>query len=190
MNPFTNVPTVAQLIGLLLTIMAIFSFVWVLKSFFQTPDRGAQRGKQLFIALGTIACVSIVLGFFIPGHSVESVVWLGNGLFILALTIFWGAVGAHSVKPNVAFSKENTLQIVTSGPYSKIRHPFYLAYSLTWIAAVFSTGHWWLLINFLVLGCFYYRAASLEERGFLTGPLASQYQNYRDKTGMFFPKIF
>lgn len=78
-------------------------------------------------------------------------------------------------------------QLVTTGAYGLVRHPLYLSYILM------SLGLFLLLSNILFLGCFvgllcYYFPAKKEEV-MLLEKFGMQYEEYKSRVGMFFPKI-
>ena len=54
--------------------------------------------------------------------------------------------------------------------YRWIRHPFYTAYNLTWIAGFVASGWWPAAVSAIVMAVLYDRSAREEERGFLLGP--------------------
>jgi protein-S-isoprenylcysteine O-methyltransferase Ste14 len=111
-------------------------------------------------------------------------------LFISQL-VFRAAVKATAQhKLSLAFSSDTPGHLNQSGIYRIIRHPFYLAYALTWLAAAIASLHWLALIALVVMFSFYLSAAMLEERKFLASPLAPAYRAYRQNTGMIFPKLF
>lgn len=112
-------------------------------------------------------------------------------LLIVSQIVFQAALKATThQKLSLAFSEDVPVFLKQEGIYKFIRHPFYLAYTLNWLGAVTATLHWGAFILLLVLGGFYSAAARREEQKFIRSPLKGQYESYRKKAGMFFPKMF
>ena len=82
---------------------------------------------------------------------------------------------------------ERSGEIVTSGPYSIVRHPFYLSYSLTWIGSliIFDSIYLWGSTGILIL--LYFFSARAEEAAVLKSENAEKYRQYKKRVGMFLP---
>src|SRR5262249_20763898 len=62
-------------------------------------------------------------------HSVAALL-----LYAGSMALFWSAVAAtRGRKLAACFQEDVGNAVVRAGPYRSIRHPFYTAYSLTWI---------------------------------------------------------
>jgi protein-S-isoprenylcysteine O-methyltransferase Ste14 len=73
--------------------------------------------------------------------------------------IFWWARKIFKAKnPSFAFSSNNPKNIILIGPYKYVRHPFYLSYTLAWIAGSLATSLW-LLLTFVAMLIIYYLSA-------------------------------
>jgi protein-S-isoprenylcysteine O-methyltransferase Ste14 len=82
--------------------------------------------------------------------------------------------------------KENS-ELITTGLFSKIRHPIYsgillLAFSF----ALYQYSGFKILISFFLLILFYFKTGYEEKQLCLKFP---EYQHYKMNTGRFFPKI-
>jgi protein-S-isoprenylcysteine O-methyltransferase Ste14 len=79
--------------------------------------------------------------------------------------------------------------LITTGPFAVIRHPFYLAYSLAWLAAPVATHG--PVIGLLSIGAIavYVTAARREERQ-LEARFGEAFQNYKLGTGYVVPPFF
>jgi len=82
--------------------------------------------------------------------------------------------------------KENS-ELITTGLFSKIRHPIYsgillLAFSF----ALYQNSGYKILISFFLLILFYFKTGYEEKLLSLKFP---EYKNYKMNTGRFFPKI-
>jgi len=100
-------------------------------------------------------------------------------MYVSAQALFWWGVATIRSQPlPLAFSKVLPQQVVTTGPYRILRHPFYVAYAATWLAGAIA-------INGIVpVGCCIYMvaqyigAARAEHRMLLQGTLATSYADY------------
>jgi protein-S-isoprenylcysteine O-methyltransferase Ste14 len=78
--------------------------------------------------------------------------------------------------------------LITTGPFAVVRHPFYTAYSLAWLAAPVAThGPLILLCAVLMIGI-YVVAARREER-LLEERFGETYRQYQRGTGMIVPSL-
>lgn len=80
-------------------------------------------------------------------------------------------------------------ELVTSGPYQFLRHPFYSAYLLLFLASVFAWFHWSTLILFIWGVVAISITAKQEESTLLSTDLAEQYGKYRKNAGFLLPKF-
>jgi protein-S-isoprenylcysteine O-methyltransferase Ste14 len=80
-------------------------------------------------------------------------------------------------------------QIVTWGPYGRVRHPFYVSFLLLMIGGVIAVPHW------SMLACLAYAIVALsmtaarEERRLLASHLGTEYAAYLKRTGRFIPRL-
>lgn len=78
--------------------------------------------------------------------------------------------------------------LITTGPFALIRHPFYLAYSLAWLAAPVATHGPFITLTGLTAVVVYAIAARREERQ-LDATFGDAYRTYRAKAGLIAPSI-
>lgn len=90
----------------------------------------------------------------------------------------WALHTAKSARLPLAFSKIGPAQIITSGPYRFMRHPMYVAYSITWLAGVIYSLNPFLAAGSLGLIGLYISAARQESRLLADGPLADAFRAY------------
>lgn len=88
-----------------------------------------------------------------------------------------------------AFSKDSPTQLVRKGLYSKIRHPFYMTYLLSYFSLAIGLLDFRITIVSLVMFYVYISAAKFEENKFLNTNLKDHYLAYKKQAGMFFPKL-
>lgn len=77
--------------------------------------------------------------------------------------------------------------LATQGPYSRIRHPRYASEAVLNIVLFLFTGIWFSLLGLIGWAAMYYQARA--EENYLMALAAKEYGEYRQKTGMFFPKL-
>ena len=89
----------------------------------------------------------------------------------------------------LAFDAENPDTLVMEGPYKYLRHPFYTSYLIFWVGWAIAIWSPWTLLPLAVLVSIYVVAAKGEEQKFSNSPLAAQYEAYRKRAGMFWPRL-
>jgi protein-S-isoprenylcysteine O-methyltransferase Ste14 len=87
------------------------------------------------------------------------------------------------------FEPDVPAQMVVAAPYNLVRHPFYLAYSLFWVAGWVGTATWTSAAVAALMIRTYVIAARNEEAKFAASPLAAAYRRYQRETGFFLPKL-
>jgi len=117
----------------------------------------------------------------------------GLDLFAVILAISssalfaWGVATVKRGRLTAAFSTDVPAELIIDGPFRYVRHPFYVSYLLCHLQAVMLSRSGWALLPLLWMAGIYIRAAFLEERKFLNGPLAGRYHQYAATTGRFVP---
>ena len=121
-------------------------------------------------------------------HSVTDNPWLqGIGLAIWALGLalaVWARVylGRNWGMP---MTRKADPELVTSGPYHKIRHPIYTGIILAMIGTTIAVSLYWLVAVF-VLGAYFIYSAVVEERS-MTQLFPDTYPAYKRSTKMLIP---
>ncbi len=116
-----------------------------------------------------------------PGVFLKMVRVAGSVLFVMGGVIF--LVCAGQVYGHKFFKKGVALR----GLYSYIRHPQYLGLELTGLGLSILWPRFLVIALWLVMVSLYYFLSRDEERRMLR-QFGAEYQQYRDKTGMFLPK--
>jgi protein-S-isoprenylcysteine O-methyltransferase Ste14 len=155
--------------------------------------RGARRVQtaKTWLTRAALACtlaqlvvLTVTRPFLLGGE------WVALAVYAAAHALYWGALAVHGrERPAFAFLPVAPPRLKTTGSYRLVRHPIYTAYLLGWLAGPLATGQWWLLLPTGAMAALYYWAARVEERLILAGPLAAEYQDYRERTGMFIPRL-
>ncbi|MFM2082472.1 MAG: hypothetical protein RL380_1163 [Verrucomicrobiota bacterium] len=165
----------------------VFLFTRALRTGFTRPE-GVPLLMRALAFCGTIA--TLVDGWLLWA-SVTTLPFVAIGLLLLTVSqlVFRAAANATAQhKLSLAFSCDAPTQLNQTGIYQRVRHPFYLAYTLTWLAAAIATRLASALVVLVVMLGFYLAAARREEKKFLGSPLATDYRIYQNRAGMFFPK--
>ena len=108
----------------------------------------------------------------------------------LSIALMAATVGVHRI-PLALWHQENDAprQIVSWGPYSLVRHPFYVSFILALAAAFVAAPHA-VTASTLVAGVVALTfTARREERRLLTSELGTEYGDYLSVTGRFLPKL-
>ncbi|NIX76621.1 methyltransferase family protein [Microvirga terricola] len=160
-------------------------FVWSTWTHFQDTGERPVGAWLIFVLtpLGVLATVYIVLT-----QPIYDFLLLGLGLYAVALGLLWWAiVETKDARLPMAFSGDTPAQLLSRGPYSLVRHPFYSSCLLYWLAGAVATGSLLLFAFFVGMTCLYLRAALLEEATFARSFFAHEYRAYAARTGMFVP---
>jgi len=93
--------------------------------------------------------------------------------------------------PTLAYTEDTPKAIFfQSGPYRFVRHPFYSAYLLFWLATALADPGLVGALLLLAPVAVYFAAARHEEAKFARSDCAAGYQLYRPQAGMFLPRLF
>jgi protein-S-isoprenylcysteine O-methyltransferase Ste14 len=180
-----------RIVLLLAALSGLVSFAWARRSYFVRP-RETPPSRNGLGPLGTILGLVLValLAFAEPPQGgVQSVASLA--LFVGSQALFWQTLRAFgSRRPSIAFAPGTPDALVTVGPYRYVRHPFYLSYSLFWLAGAVAVPYWPMIVGSLGMLTLYYRAAAQEEQTIARSGLGAEYEAYKRTTGMFLPRIF
>lgn len=176
--------------ALLMALLCDASFTWASIRFFRR-DAGSSIPIQRWAVRSAYATavlhgVAILFG----NHGTVYHFFAGVALYVLALMLFWWAVAATSgARLRLFFSNELPVGLVEHGPYRLVRHPFYAAYTLAWLAGAVITDQPLLLATVALNLAIYLRAASLEEAQFARSPLAGRHRRYRRRVGKLLPRF-
>ncbi|MEZ5353888.1 MAG: hypothetical protein R2762_14720 [Bryobacteraceae bacterium] len=114
--------------------------------------------------------------------------WAAVAMYGASLGLFRAALRAsRHCGLRACYDAGAPVTLAAEGPYRWIRHPFYTAYMIAWAAGVVASGWWPLAASGVLMSAFYARAAILEERALLAGPIAGRYRRYMRSRGRFLP---
>lgn len=172
------------------TVMAlgvIAQFIWAMNNHFKTE--GLKPAAKL---VTLISGFTILLDIYLQFRFSQPL-----GAFLAALPFLAAAqwLFASSVRTSsnhglhYAFEGKRPESLLTNGPYRHIRHPFYSSYLLLWSAWAIATWSLIAILPVVALIGLYVRAALQEERGIAETSLANEYEQYRRKAGLFWPRL-
>ena len=165
----------------------VVSLIWARFRFFNIQSSSSRFGSRLYDPVVTIN-FALTYFFFITETKSVLVSKLACLIFYLVgLGVFWWSIFTAK-ELDFAFSHRTGI-IVTSGPYSWVRHPIYLSYIFIWLGStiLFNSILFWVTLVYLVT--FYITSALTEEKVLLSGGYTREYQTYSQKVGMFLPRI-
>jgi protein-S-isoprenylcysteine O-methyltransferase Ste14 len=115
---------------------------------------------------------------------------LASLCYIAGLSIFIAARKATSVhRRTLSFTPDMPFWLLNKGIYSVIRHPFFLAFFLTWLGGVLEVGCKRTTVSTVIMVLLYWTAARRQERQYENSMLGAEYRFYKSRTGMFLPSI-
>ncbi len=163
------------------------AFSWGVKSHFRQTGR-IPPGTLLISLLTLLGFLWFALRMAIarPGP-----LWLAAlALFLLSIALFaWTVNATRKTPPTLAFDTDEPSFLLNHGPYSYVRHPFYLSYLLFWTATALASPGILPWAAPLVMLLVYWNAASREERKFAGSNLSAAYSSYRARAGVFLPRL-
>ncbi len=116
------------------------------------------------------------------------VYWLGAGIMVITIPLMsWvhQILGKHY---SYALETKTEQKLVTSGPYSRVRHPLYSAHNLNNLGMILLTANIPLII-FAILGVPLTYLRMKDEERMMVEQFGSEYEEYKKKTGRIFPKL-
>jgi protein-S-isoprenylcysteine O-methyltransferase Ste14 len=111
-------------------------------------------------------------------------------LSVVSIGMIAMTVGSHRIPLALWHQDEDApVELVTWGPYARIRHPFYTSFLLAFAAAVLAFPHaitaGCLIYGFVVLTI----TAGREERRLANSEFGAAYREYMTVAGRFFPRL-
>jgi protein-S-isoprenylcysteine O-methyltransferase Ste14 len=173
---------------LALAVGAYASHIWGAMFFFVAGDREGRAGRLSISVLGGSSMVAALyaLATSKPGGLQLSVAGL---LLAGSFLLFWWARWRSPSRLAFAFSSASPHTVNDRGPYRWVRHPFYAAYILGWLAPAVAAPGALTTTILVVMTTIYWLAARREEQQFEQSALAERYRAYRSRTGMLVPKL-
>jgi len=183
-----------RVVGLVLTVCWLaFWIFWLVAATGAKASRG-RAGWRRFAGARIALLIVIVflardLGFHAHPRSVSPAgAGIGLALFAAGLALaIWARlyIGRNWGMP---MTRREEPDLVTTGPYRKVRHPIYTGIILALIGTALATTLY-ALIAVVVLGGFFIYSATQEE-AFLAREFPDTYPAYKDSTKMLIPFLF
>ncbi len=113
--------------------------------------------------------------------------WLGAGCGVLFIgLIYWTLSNLGKNLTDTVVTRANA-NLVTTGPYRLVRHPFYVSVALVMLAVLLLTANWFIGIAGLVV-IFLLVVRTPKEEQMLLEKFGDPYRAYLATTGRFWPK--
>jgi len=183
-----------HVVGLVLTLCWLaFWIFWLAAATGAKASRGRTELRRFAGARVALLIVIVFLarglGFHAHPGSVNPVLaGAGVALFAAGLAIaIWARlyIGRNWGMP---MTRRQEPELVTTGPYRKVRHPIYTGIILALIGTALATT-WYALIAVIVLGGYFIYSATQEE-AFLAREFPDAYPAYKHSTKMLIPFVF
>lgn len=152
------------------------------------------RSERYPAGMYVISMLSLLgIGVLMWHAAQQAIVLVGPclALIVAAQGLFAWAI-RHSRNRNLKLALDSDPAVeglIKTGPWRYMRHPFYASYSIFWLGCAVGTQHLLSVIVFLTLFGIYIYSALKEEGALTSGPLRTEYIDYRERVGFFFPKI-
>jgi protein-S-isoprenylcysteine O-methyltransferase Ste14 len=170
---------------------AVFWIFWIAASVGVKAGRNRwTRFAGVRVAIILLALLLLRLRVFKRHDVVTHDPWLqviGLAIFVLGLALaVWARVylGRNWGMP---MSEKADPELVTTGPYSAVRHPIYSGIILAMIGTTIAVSLYW-LIAVVVLGAYFFYSAAMEER-YMAKRFPDTYPHYKQSTKMLIPLI-
>jgi protein-S-isoprenylcysteine O-methyltransferase Ste14 len=145
-----------------------------------------------------ITAVALMLGLFDrvqpiyqPGLLVQTAMqMLAVVVAVASITLIGLTIGVHRV-PLALWHQQNDapVELVTWGPYARIRHPFYTSFLLAFLAAILVLPHYLTLLTWVYSSITLTMTAKREERRLMASAYGDQYIRYYRRSGRFLPRL-
>lgn len=164
-----------------------FGIYWLVAA--TGAKRGSRRRRTMPPGLLIVVGIVLLRVFRAGSLAVDSPVakWVGVVLFVSGLGLaVWARVylGRNWGMP---MSEKAEPELVTSGPYGRVRHPIYSGILLATLGTALATDVYWFLV-LAVMGAYFIYSARVEER-WLATTFPSAYPGYRSRTKMIIPFV-
>jgi protein-S-isoprenylcysteine O-methyltransferase Ste14 len=141
-----------------------------------------------------VVSIASLLGFIAIMYSIwtrdNNNPWPILGIVLQSASVFlfgWciGTSGKRSL--SLAFGENSSKKLLTEGPYSVVRHPFYTSYIIFWIGGVAVAYSVFTIASALMMIVIYFYASRGEDK-VLAKVFANEFPKWHKNTGTFFPK--
>ncbi len=185
-------------------VYAVFAAaVIALRLFFRWKARGTRvaiRGRSwsdtaLIVAAFGAMCVLPLLSLFTSTlHFADFTVspmlfWAGTVLLLVAFWLAWRAHHDLGLNWSVHVQAREGHTLITSGIYSRIRHPMYAALFVSAVGLTPVLHNWVISAAMAGVAALFLTVRVRREERFLLGRFGDAYRDYMDRTGRALPKL-
>jgi protein-S-isoprenylcysteine O-methyltransferase Ste14 len=177
---------------IILVAWVVFWIAWLAAAAGAKQGRHSRWGRCAGIRIALVLLVLLLLRAGVFGRqAITSDPWrqgIGLAVFVAGLGFAvwarlsigrnWGAPMSEKVEP----------ELVTTGPYRRVRHPIYSGIVLAMVGTAIAVS-WYLLVVVAVCAAYFVYSATMEER-YLTAVFPEAYPDYRRSTAMLVPFIY
>jgi protein-S-isoprenylcysteine O-methyltransferase Ste14 len=175
-------------------ILAAWVAFWI---YWLAMSLGVKTGQTSWTRFAGVRVAAVLIVLLLvrlrvfKGHSATTHdAWLegiGLAVFVLGLALaIWARVylGRNWGMP---MSQKDDPELVTTGPYSSVRHPIYSGIILAMIGTTIAVSLYW-LVAVVLLGAYFLVSATVEER-LMARQFPDTYPEYKRSTKMLIPFI-
>lgn len=168
----------------------VFWIYWLASSVNVKTGRtrwGQFAGVRVAVVLIVLLLVRIKV---FKGHTVTTDQWLegiGLAIFVAGLALAVWARLYLGRNWGMPMSQKDEPELVTTGPYRKVRHPIYSGIILAMVGTAVAVSVYW-LIAVAVLGAYFIYSAFMEER-YMASQFPGSYPDYKRSTKMLIPFV-
>jgi protein-S-isoprenylcysteine O-methyltransferase Ste14 len=149
-------------------------------------ETGATFASYSFMFGGTVT--TWLLGLYQPIHTASGLL----AAFMLAVSLALYEWARHTIwgrRFGLGWGEHVPDALCEQGPYRFVRHPIYLSYILAFGAVLIALPHWLTAVVFAGNLALFVHAAFSDERTLARSPIATDYAAYRERAGMFWPRL-
>lgn len=177
-----------------LSVVSVFAAVFIDFQKFEHKN-DVRKSKHSLVATGTMVSFFVVyfilLRFKIGAMQIRNDAVIAAGTAMVVSGAVCNILGRLTLKGNWAnhIKIYSDHRLITTGIYRVVRHPLYASIILMLFGGCFVYRNWLcMLLTALIFVPFMYYRAKQEEA--LLETVFSEYDKYKEKTGMFFPKFW
>jgi protein-S-isoprenylcysteine O-methyltransferase Ste14 len=185
-----RVPTFPHIVLLFFLGGVFIHFLFAGARTFYTADAANEPG-------GAIAQGSFIFGGLFPIWllGLYQPIRLSNGIFAACILVAsialyeWARATIWGRRFGIGWGMHVPEELCEAGPYAYIRHPIYVSYLLAFLAAFVALPHWITGLMVVANVALFTHAARSDERRLGSSALADEYASYRQRVGMFLPRM-
>jgi protein-S-isoprenylcysteine O-methyltransferase Ste14 len=146
------------------------------------------RWVQMSTLICGIAAFWTASPLLLKMYTSATLLYVGLGVASVGLMYFVWAKLTLDTEYSPCFDSFVANRLISSGPYSRVRHPIYSGNLLLMFGIFLASGSLWIAFNFVLVAVYYVVSAEREELALLQA--LPGYAEYTKRTGRFIPKLF